>query len=60
MSQKALRKSSTKLRFLCERLSDLGEIGLILILDCKCREYVIWKEMIERHHFLDSDKLYGR
>jgi hypothetical protein len=44
----------------CKRLSDLGEISLVLISDSECREYRIWKEMMECHHYLESSKLFGR
>jgi hypothetical protein len=41
-------------------LSDLGKISLYLIPDCGCSEYKAWKEMMERHHYLGSSKLFGR
>ena len=42
------------------QLRDLGKVSLYLIPDSKCIEYRLWKDMMERHHYLESGKLYGR
>jgi hypothetical protein len=47
-------------RFYCNSLSDLGKIRLYLIPNSDCLEYKLWKDMMERHHYLGSSKLYGR
>ncbi len=42
------------------RLSDLGEISLLLIPNSECVEFDLWKDMMENHHYLQSSKLFGR
>lgn len=41
-------------------LRDLGKISLYEVPDSKSIEYKLWKDMMERHHYLGSSKLYGR
>lgn len=47
-------------RYYGRSLNDLGKISLYLIPNSKCPEYAIWKEMMEKHHYLESSKLFGR
>jgi len=49
-----------EVRFYGKTLRALGEISLYLIPGSKCLEYKVWKEMMERHHYLGSSKLFGR
>lgn len=49
-----------KNRLRVANLKDFGEIEIILVTGWEDPNYTIWKEMIERHHYLHSAKLYGQ
>ena len=42
------------------RLSDLGKISLHLIQADQEEKYELWKEMMQKHHYLRSSTLFGR
>ena len=41
-------------------LWELGEVELVLVRGKGDRGYSIWKELLEKHHYLHSAKLYGQ
>jgi len=43
-----------------EELRELGEVEVVLVRGKGDSRYGIWKEMLERHHYLRSAKLYGQ
>lgn len=45
--------------FVCGSLTELGEIEIVPVSSRYCKEYRIWKELLERYHYLGNGSLCG-